>query len=183
MNCRKAERQIYLYTELTPLEQEQIDRHISTCAGCARLFEKIKAQKGMILKSRGNPDVSDAPALTRRIMESIQEKQQRKQRLSQRIFQVPSMEVLRYSMAVASFVLMAVFLSDYNAGTRMPEPYKALALPRTAALNSAAFHEVFLKEKEVIDGHNVSFYRCIVNCLHTQNGDCKDCQKQIAKLN
>lgn len=184
MNCRQAERRIYLYTELSVREKEQTNRHISACAQCARLFETVKAQRIMVVRaSRLTPELPDVMRMTRSIMESIQERQHRKQGLLSGVFQMRPMEMLRYSMAMISFMLLSAFVAEYNSATELSRPYKAIPMQPSIELNSASFYAGFVQEREADKNTGTFFYQCIVNCLYTPGSDCKRCQGQIAKLN
>lgn len=184
MNCREAEKNIYLYTELNLHEREEIARHVETCAPCSRLLEAVKTQRSMIsAAAQVVPRLPDASRMTQSIMEAIHESQRRKQSVFNVNLPMSPVNVLRYSMAVLSFLLIVTFATEYSAGVGVARTYKDMPAKRNTVLNSASFHAAFVENKESGESRSTIFYECILNCLQVPDGDCEGCRKQIAKLN
>lgn len=184
MNCREAEKYIYLYTELDLREREEIARHVETCAPCSRLLEAVKTQRSMITAAaQVVPRLPDASRMTQSIMEVVHDRQRKKKSLFNITLQMSPVNVLRYSMAMISFLLIVTFVTEYSAGVEIASPYKAMPAKRNTVLNSASFHAAFVENKESGESRSTIFYECILNCLQVPDGDCEGCRKQIAKLN
>lgn len=184
MNCREAEKHIYLYGELSPREREETDRHIDTCAGCSRLLEAVKTRRHMIIAaSQVPPELPDASAMTRSILEAVRVRQRKKQTVFNIILPEPSLKLLRYGMAMVSLLLVVMFVTEYSAGTQLARPYKVMPVRQNTELNSAAFHAAFVEKKETGKNKRTLFYERVMNCLYAPDGDCAGFRKQIAKLN
>ena len=183
MNCREAESHIYLYRELSPREREETEKHVTTCAGCAQLLEAVRAQSNMIrAASQVEPEIPDASRMTRNIMESVHKRERRNRGVFNMIFPMSSANVLRYSMAMVSLLLVVTFVTEYNTGTQIARPQKAVPVQRNIELNSTRFHAMFIEKRETMRNTGTLFHECIMNCLYGPADNCEACRKQIAKL-
>ena len=76
MNCGKFEKQIVLFSELTPEERERVETHLATCTSCKALFESmLLLSSRTIMAGRAIPDFPDPTKLTDNIMRQIREEQ------------------------------------------------------------------------------------------------------------
>jgi anti-sigma factor RsiW len=183
MNCREAEKYIYLYAELDPREREETDRHVANCAKCRQLLDAVGAQRNFIGAAfQVTPELADASRMTRSVMEAICKQQREKVSWPGFLMAIPSLQVLRYSMAVISFLLVVTFFSEYSAEHRTA-PYKHIRVERNTKLNTASFHAAFIARKENEKTANSLLYECVVNCFYTPDGDCEGCRKKITNLN
>ena len=184
MNCREAEKYVYLYAELNPREREKTDRHISTCAACRELMETANAERNMIRPAaRISRPLQDASRMTRRIMDAVQTQQKRS--VFDEFVAEPSVNLLRYSMVAISLFIVTVFASEYSAGTQFhPEPQSVFRpVSQYVELNSASFRSALISKQENKTTTKTFFHECVVNCLYAPDGDCEGCRKQIRKHN
>ncbi|HET9487278.1 MAG TPA: zf-HC2 domain-containing protein [Chryseosolibacter sp.] len=184
MNCNEVERRIYLYGELTPREREETDAHITTCATCGKISERVHRERQMLREMLLAPPPVMAPSrITDRVMRAVEKTREERENLtlltflSTLIFARP----LRYAMAAFSLLLVGVFVNEYHQYGE-PALYKHLPQRRgLTELNSASFYEV-LQNKEKNPGTTSSVYECVMACLQTEDNVCPDCKIKFTKL-
>jgi len=184
MNCSEAERRIYLYRELTDLEREEMQRHLKTCASCSRIMERAMEMQRMMPSQHHDPPMMDESAMTRRIMNAVEELQKKKtSSVFPHFFADLSINPLRYAMVAVSLFLVVAFVTEYSMESQSPLLMKRYPLVpgRKTELNSASFHDSFIAAKENNKGKEISLYECLVTCLNSQGTDCADCKNKFAK--
>ena len=181
MKCSETEERIYLYRELSPLELEETDQHLETCASCRLIMERVKAMSttAVIAKAEIQP-MNNKAQMTRRIMDAIDAIEKQKRGKWSVLIQKISITPLRYGMAALSFFLVFFFLGEYVRGSepkvtkRYPEnPY------RNIELNIASFHSTFFTAKK--DGQHVPTFlsQCVAGCLQSRGRDCQECANKF----
>lgn len=172
MNCRKAEKLIYLYRELTPSQQKLLDKHLSGCTQCRALMESVNAQLEE-LKNRW-PDV---PAdfryadLTREMMASLPAHSQAG--LRDRLAGYLGRPAVRYAFTALSIFLVAAFAIQYNdswSGTT--EKGKTTPVLEGSVMNTAQF---FRRLRSKRNAGESRFERCITCWSGNKGASCPDC--------
>lgn len=106
MNCQEFEKQIVLFSELTPEERERVETHLATCTSCKALFESmLLLSSRTTMVGRAIPDFPDPAKLTDNIMRQIRQEQVHR-RLPLLYF---PLQHVRYALAVVS-VFFVFFL-------------------------------------------------------------------------
>ncbi|HEX8040539.1 MAG TPA: zf-HC2 domain-containing protein, partial [Chryseosolibacter sp.] len=109
MNCREAEKRIYLYNELSPSEREETDAHLRTCSACRNIMEEVTRARNFVRTAPPAPALSDPARMTRRILDALpQSKPQRSRSL---VYWSPG-TALRYAMSGVSLFLIFTFVSE-----------------------------------------------------------------------
>lgn len=179
MNCREAEKRIYLYDELSSAEREETDVHLRGCAACSRIMEAVTLTRGVSRTVAPSHVLSDPARMTARIMNALPQKRPQASRTS--IYWSPG-NALRYGMAGVSLLLIFTFVSEYNQNISLKTPVKRYPRVGRITLNTASFHEAFRAYKA--ENNNTAFlYECAVNCLQTQGTVCADCGIKFPKPN
>jgi hypothetical protein len=120
MKCEALQQQIYLYSELSDVEQAVVDRHVATCATCRNLLESMHQQQAMVREAaQHKPVLQDPHGLTDAVMASLGTQHFRaKVVLLDRAW-------LRYSAVAASLMLVVLFVLE--------QPWRQPQLPQQAA--------------------------------------------------
>lgn len=179
MNCREAEKRIYLYKELTEIERQEVDQHLKSCSGCNQAFDRMKSLQTILNTQKADiPPLPNEAAMTRRILEAVSKVQKEKSSVLRTFFSVPIIKPLRYGMAGLSLLLILTFLGEYLSDDQFSDPEKHYRVPgKRMELNTASFHDAFLISRGKKDRSASMLYECAVNCLRAKQADCSDCTK------
>lgn len=156
MKCVKAEKQIYLYGELSQQEQHELDHHVATCKSCLQLLQITQRVNAFVKRAA---DVTPLPKnnalLTQRILSSIV-KRERHTSIST-MFDYLNSYFTRYAFATLSVFLVTVFVSEYSQ--------EAVALKQNVTvtqdgptLDTREFHQRFYQRKQNKEEQPVSHY-------------------------
>jgi hypothetical protein len=181
MNCREAERRIYLYTELSSREREQTDLHIDKCVACKQLSDRAKTLRELT-SATATPEPPDPAAMTRRIMNAVQESTHRRTLTLPEFLRVPYVNAVRYGMAALSLLLVFSFEQEYNRGVQVSGPVRLYHSTGPAVLNTMSFGESLKTAKER-NNRTSSLYECITKCVQAQDAICSDCRIAFTKSN
>lgn len=180
MNCKEAERRIYLYRELTSREREETEAHMASCPACRELGARVSDERKMLADLMRAPHVAPDPLrLTQRIMSRVE------QTRSEKVFVIGPLNfiavgnTLRYAMAVLSVMLIATFISDYSATPETTSSFTASEADKSR-LNSSSFLEI-LKEKNKTESSS-SVYHCVMSCLQAQDANCSECGTKFSNF-
>jgi anti-sigma factor RsiW len=182
MNCVQSEVRIYLYYELAPEERNGLDQHMASCRSCAELHERLHkdlaALKGVIQVTAPMPDYA---AITRNVM-SVVEKKQRENSWLERSFLDLLITPVRYAFAVLSVFLVVGFVVEQGpvVESHSKVTVAVSVIPEESILNSELFHRSLTTPRTEA---KLSLYDCIVRCMHTEQGNCSDCNSKISKYN
>lgn len=180
MNCSDAERRIYLYQELTPVQRDETDRHMVSCASCQRLMAKVNDERKILNHILHAPHALPDAGITNRVISTVHEIQQK------RTSPGPSLKLVyapvRYAMALISLFLVVTFVNEYKYSLKSTDPVAVYARSeRKPKLNSASFYEALAKPKS--KDKRASIYECIEECLRTVPVNCAACSVKFSKLN
>jgi Zn-finger nucleic acid-binding protein len=72
MSCEEVEKNCWLYSELTPDERTELQRHVETCAACATTWQQASELRSIIDKARAHaPAPTHQAQLTHRILQAL----------------------------------------------------------------------------------------------------------------
>jgi hypothetical protein len=116
MNCKENEPMIYVWNELTEEERVHLLKHLADCPACSRLYlETTQLQNKIGRVAADKTTVTNAAALTSRIMSAVHQQQKSETRnILSKIF--PPLYVVRYSFALMSLLLLITFGTEYLYG-------------------------------------------------------------------
>ena len=182
MKCSAAEERIYLYKELSKREQEEVDRHLTTCLSCTRTMERVQNMHKTVSNLQADiPSMTNEALMTHRVMDAIGRRHTR-QTVTWNLFSQNPLIGLRYSMAALSVFLLAFFVVEYsdNGPVKVIKPYPR-ANDRHVELNLASFHGAFFKAREDKQETAGLISECVAKCLQSKPSDCQDCSEKFAK--
>ncbi len=183
MNCRDAEKRIYLYRELSASEREETDAHVRACSACRRIMEGVTLARNIARTASPPPALPDPARMTAEILSALPQSQQKTSSAFMPFFSWSPGNRLRYGMATISLFLIFTFVSEYNQDSSFRRPTKRYhGAARRIELNTASFHQAFLATKEK-NNNTAPLYECVVNCLQTQGTVCTDCGIKLSKPN
>lgn len=183
MNCQEAEEKIYLYSELSLAECEQVDQHLSTCVSCRQTMSRVTFMQQVIVGYKAEvPRIMNEAHMTRRIMDAVQQVQQRKITRWDGILQGLHANTLRYGMGALSFALVGFFVAEYTGGQNIGtvtkfHPQRA----NKTELNLASFHNAFFSARQNDRQASTLISECVAGCVYGQDADCKKCSEKFAK--
>jgi hypothetical protein len=128
------------------------------------------------------PGVPDPAALTRRIMNAVQETARRRTLTLPEFFRVPYLNTLRYGLAALSLLLVFSFAQEYNSGAPFSGPVHSPHSTGEAVLNTMSLREA-LKSAKKNNNRTSSLYECIAKCLQAHDAICSDCRITLIKPN
>ena len=109
MNCKDFETNIYLYSELNPLEKNQLDEHLQSCTTCSALFEEVKQAQHFVREIAEDKILpANAARLTSNIMSNVLSNKQREVSLIDLFF-----SRARFVMTVLSIGLLIGFAVEF----------------------------------------------------------------------
>lgn len=192
MKCTECEKLIYLFHELDESERRKLDEHLSECEACTRLLAGIQQERDgikAVLKEVPEKFENENPFLTARIISAIQNKHARTESMIERFLPFMRFNLIRYSMVVASILLLAIFVAEVQPGQQVAsaiEYYKQTPITKTVQLNSAAFREKFknsIKTDRPELAASFSVSDCLKKCrVGTGEENCKECEKLFNQL-
>lgn len=165
MNCEALQQQIYLYSELSGVEQAVVERHVATCAACRNLLESVRQRQAMVREAaRHKPALQDPRGLTEAIMASVGTQQPQA-----KVVALDS-PWLRYSAVAASLILVVLFV--YEQPWRQPQsPQQVAGVQRpqepTPIMDTHAFLEVQQQRRRTPEKNLFTTY---ADCI--QRGNC-----------
>ena len=181
MNCKKAERRIYLYRELTPRQREETDRHMASCASCRQLSARINQEREMMREILSRPQpLPDPVRFTQSVMREIAKSQQKKVSAFHFLYAFIFSNPVRYGMAALSMLLVVAFMAEHNTRPVSQNSFGNQAGVKIE-MNSASFYEA-LKEEKQNPETNSSVYQCVMTCLQTKDANCSECRMKFANL-
>ncbi len=122
MNCKKAEKRIILYSELTREEKSQLEVHMKNCASCSALSDSIQSQQEIFLTVKSwNPDLINPVAFTDQIMDALPAKTFQSKKKESSIRSLFQWTPLQTSLAACSLVLAFTFAMEYSRTTEMSQ--------------------------------------------------------------
>jgi hypothetical protein len=156
MKCKDAEKQIYLYRELSQQEQLEVDQHVRECASCKQLMQTTQRVEALLKKSADvNPQPKNSALLTQRILSSIKKKEQRS--FTSSLFDYLNSYFTRYAFAALSVFLVTVFVSEYSQETVVLRQ-NVTVMNDGPILDTKEFHQKFYQRKQQKDEQPVSHY-------------------------
>lgn len=180
MNCREAEKRIYIYTELSPRERKETDIHIQSCASCKAVLEHVTSARSIAMSSSTPPLVNPGD-MTRRIMNAVHTSHPNRSFSFPRFGLLRFNNGLRYGMAALSFCLLVSFFAEYNRDLQPRRPTAMYTInTKDVKLNTASFSRTLAAARERNDG-GTALYECVVNCLRTGDGNCNPCTIRFSK--
>lgn len=180
MNCRRIEKQIYLYNELSPPDRNAVDDHVDNCTACRQVLENAKAVATLNSCLAGVPPLSDESAMTQRIMSAVYDTKKEKSSVFSLLGSTGTLTPLRYAMTALSLFLVVHFVDEYSRAVAGPVKFYPVRGAK-AELNTASFHDAFVTAKQAGNAP-ASLYECISRCLQKEPAVCPDC-KVLLKQN
>jgi len=156
MTCKDLEADIYLYSELSGIEQKRVDAHVQECKACRELFELVQATQVLTTHiGTVKPEPANTSRLTSNIMQAIAGKPAKANSGIYNPF-------FKYAMMAASLALVVLFGAE-----QMPQPgfTKRTPVARAVVLESASISETFLNRKDK-SRNRPSVYAC------AKSGEC-----------
>ena len=156
MKCEEAEKQIYLYRELSQHEQREVDQHVSTCKACQKVMQNTQYAEVFFRKAAHViPQPRNHAQLTQRILTSIKKKEQHS--FISTLFDYLNGYFTRYAFAALSVFMVVVFVSEYSK--------EEVILPKSITVNTggpilstSALRENFRQRKQRKEEQPVSHY-------------------------
>ena len=197
MKCKTSKKLIYLFSELTENEHQEVRQHISTCTACHKLYHNVAEQPNLLKQAFSTPAIDSQEEFTDRIMTAVIREQTVKTSRVDRVLYFLQYNPIRYAMAAVSFFLVAFFLSESTQMNNVSQPlaeHNILPQPRTSAFNLVS--EEFIERVRSADTLNaatilfsvkpskkLNLYECIRICRSNQEPDkCETCKSIYAKF-
>jgi len=147
MSCQDFETNIYIYSELSQKERDQLDVHLQTCLSCTALFSEVKHVQQMVNQVANEKIIPrHAARLTGDIMSGII--QTARPTLLERISAPLLSRESKYALSFLSSVLLLVFcLQSFDDSSQLKINTNE-SLTNTVILNAKLFRENFSHNKE-----------------------------------
>ena len=149
MNCQECEAAIYTFREISEVEQQEVQRHISDCEKCGRLFQEVTGFFQVIEKaSQEKPVFYSAGQLTDKVMNKVMQSSKEDIRQT-RTFSLFDLSVSRWALAAVSCGILIMFfieilVPDLKSG-KIKGPVANL---QGAIIKSEDFRKAFTRPKE-----------------------------------
>jgi hypothetical protein len=192
MKCSECEKLIYLFHELNDAERRALEEHLLECNACTKLFARIQREQDSVkavLKPVPENFENENPFLTAKIIAAIQNKHVRTESMIERFLPFMRFNVLRYSMAIISAILLVFFVTEVQPRQQVAsaiEYYKRTPITKKVQLNSVAFRERFrnsIKTNRPELAASFSVSDCLKKCRGNAADDtCKECEKLLNQI-
>lgn len=178
MNCKSAEKQIYIYHELSGGEKKALDVHVASCPSCRALLEQWERRAPEI---RNALDVEYQPrnqaALTGRIMQAVRRAEKSHGLELDLNTGWVFVKRLRQGMVTVSLCVLLAFLYEFNSTPVVGK--KSEYVGADVKLNFPSYLKPFSKGTGVRDESRN--YRCVMDCLRAHDEICADCKNEIIR--
>jgi hypothetical protein len=192
MKCSECEKLLYLFQELNDSERRALEEHLSECDACTKLLARIQGEQAgvkAVLKPVPEKFENENPFLTAKIIAAIQNKHARTESMIERFLPFMRFNVLRYSMAIISFILLVLFVAEVQPRQQVAIAiayYKRTPITKTVQLNSVSFREKFrnsIKTNRPELAASFSFSECLKKCRgNAADSTCKECEKLFNQI-
>lgn len=176
MSCKKWERQIYLYDDLSAGERKELEDHLLVCASCTAKMEIASHGIELIKRARRVEVKLERPELlTRRIMNDINSVTSIRR---QSVFTVILDHLLtRYAFAAASFSLLIFFMVEQNTDLKLSR--QVLRGSETVTLNSGSFLRTIRDNQKKKENHTVLTLSGCAKQEHCDNALVKNLKRRF----
>ncbi|HYC87000.1 MAG TPA: zf-HC2 domain-containing protein [Chryseosolibacter sp.] len=183
MNCKKNEKLIYLYDELSDGQREQLRLHVQSCPKCQEIFSRAQKQRTLFDAIRPSTESeSTDPVRTRRIMARINAINAPATRPAffQGFLTAPA---TRYALACLSAILVTSFAIEIGRVSPVANPTVSIeAREPSARVNTAALYEQVKRSwRARRRSTDVGLYACLRACESNSDVDCGDCKTKYLK--
>ncbi len=158
MKCQDFEKNIYLYSELTKQEKNQLQQHLDSCTACQQLFLSMQKMQNQIHHiAEEKMEIRNPALLTHKIMQKIASQTIRHSfgDVMEGYFRV---SLIKYSFAVVSVILVMAFGAEFFSLSLKSKINTEQASKASVILNSGLFRESFSKQKE--KRHSTALTEC-----------------------
>lgn len=173
MNCKKAEKLIYLYDEISASERKKLVQHLAHCSKCSELMQIWRGYHNLV---KGGwpvepPDFQHAD-LTRDIIAALPEFQgglNVRGRLAAQL----TLSRARYAfLSLSAFLVAAFVLQSYVPLSTQPNNQHNAHVLEGSVLNTAAFFKVLRSKR----AEGQTKYEACIRCWSAGGGaSCPDC--------
>ncbi|HPM29220.1 MAG TPA: hypothetical protein PLJ60_02695 [Chryseolinea sp.] len=126
MNCKKAHRQIHLFTELTSEEYDQLLNHINECEACMELAESMKLMTNIVNRiSQVEIKPLNSAQLTGDIMSGISKSEFQTFNVLNWILSYLDLRQVRFTMATVSAMLIILLVVEQSKPTQFQSQYSS----------------------------------------------------------
>lgn len=152
MNCEKANKQLYLFTELTDHERDQVIQHMAGCMQCKELAESLEQMNDVIVRIRKvAAEPTDSFVLTNKIMSEVRTSDHKPFRLYETFLRFIESNQVRWTLVGVSMVLIFLFALEQTKSSETKRMY-SVALPvssNTTILNAKNFQTQLNRYREI----------------------------------
>lgn len=148
MKCKEFEKNIYLHSELSEPERNQLQHHLDSCSSCRQLFLSAQMVQNKIRHvAMEKEEIRHPELLTQRIMREIAS-QEIKLPLIDLVSGYFQERFIKYSFAVVSVILVLASASEFFNSSMQLEIETTQAADASVILDSRLFRETFSKQKD-----------------------------------